>query len=127
MLPSVDGHFYEVASYYEHTPYAQARKRLDRLNFACEGGWEVGRLLKQSYCGGVGSQNCMMRTQTTHCAGLPTVGGGTPMPRMNLLSPFVPVGWRVALFGGLDDDVDVCLEGGRPGGPRVDMLHSVGR
>ncbi|CAH0484585.1 unnamed protein product [Peronospora farinosa] len=79
------------------------------------------------YCGGVGSQNCMMRPQTTHCAGLPTVGGGTPMPRMNLLSPCVPVGWRVALFGGLGDDVDVCLEGGRPGGPRVDMLHSVGR
>ncbi|RQM14511.1 hypothetical protein DD237_006353 [Peronospora effusa] len=45
----VDGHFYEVASYYEHTPYAQARKRLYRLAFACEGGWEVGRLLKQSY------------------------------------------------------------------------------
>ncbi|CAI5714960.1 unnamed protein product [Peronospora effusa] len=52
-------------------------------------------------CGGVGSQNCMMRPQTTHCAGLPTVIGGTPMPRMNLLSPCVPVGWRVALFGGL--------------------------
>ena len=49
VLPSVDGHFYEVASYYEHTPYAQARKRFDRLTFACEGGWEVGRLLKQSY------------------------------------------------------------------------------
>ncbi|CAI5714904.1 unnamed protein product [Peronospora farinosa] len=45
----VDGHFYEVASYYEHTPYAQARWRLYRLTFACEGGWEVGRLLKQSY------------------------------------------------------------------------------
>ena len=38
------------------------------------------------------------------------------MPRMSLLSPCVPVGWRVALFGGLGDDVDVCLEGGRPGG-----------
>ena len=37
------------------------------------------------HCGGVGSQNCMMRPQTTHCAGLPTVGGGTPMPRMDLL------------------------------------------
>ncbi|RMX64602.1 hypothetical protein KXD40_002085 [Peronospora effusa] len=46
---SVDGHFYEVASYYEHTPFAQARKRLYRLTFACEGGWEVGRLRKQSY------------------------------------------------------------------------------
>ena len=27
----------------------------------------------------------------------------------------------------LDEDVDVGLEKGRPGGPRVDMLHSVGQ
>ena len=27
------------------------------------------------------------------------LGGGTPIPRMDLDSPRVPVGWRVALFG----------------------------
>ena len=42
---------------------------------------------------------------------------GTSMPRMDLLSPCVPVGWRVALLGRLGEDVDVGLDRGRPGGP----------
>ena len=37
------------------------------------------------------------------------------MPRMDLLSPCVPVGWRVALLGRLGEDVDVGLDGGLPG------------
>ncbi|CAI5702021.1 unnamed protein product [Peronospora effusa] len=44
LTQDVGGNFYEVASYYEHTPYAQARKRLYRLTFACEGwlgGWST--------------------------------------------------------------------------------------
>ena len=57
------------------------------------------------HCDGVGSQNCVMRPQTTQCAGLPNFGVGTPMPRMDLDSPCVPVGWRVALFGGLGDEM----------------------
>ena len=75
-------------------------------------------------CGRVGYQNCMISPQTTHCAGLPTVGGGTPFLRMDLDSPCVPVGWRVALFGGLSDEVGFGLDGGRLGGPRMDILQS---
>ena len=43
---------------------------------------------------------------------------------MDLVSPCVPVCWRVVLFGGLGDEVDFGLDGGRPGGPRVDILQS---
>ena len=39
-----------------------------------------------------------MRPQTTHCAGLLTSEGGTPMPRIGLLLSCVPVGWRVSLL-----------------------------
>ena len=41
---------------------------------------------------------CVMRPQTTHCAGLLTSEGGTPMPRIGLLLSCVPVGWRVSLL-----------------------------
>ena len=60
----------------------------------------VGR--RKYICGGVGSQNYVWSPQNPHCAGLPTYGGrDTPIPRMDLDPPCVPVGWRVALFGRL--------------------------
>uniref|UniRef100_M4BQ95 Uncharacterized protein n=1 Tax=Hyaloperonospora arabidopsidis (strain Emoy2) TaxID=559515 RepID=M4BQ95_HYAAE len=52
---------------------------------------------------------------------------GTLMPRMDLLSLCVPVGWRVAFLGRLGENADVDLDRGQPGEPRVDMLHSVGQ
>ena len=50
-------------------------------------------------------------------------GGGTPIPRMDLDSPCVPVGWQVALFGRLGlRGRCLGLDRGRPG-PQVDMIH----
>ena len=47
-----------------------------------------------------------------------TGGRGTPIPRMDLDSPCVPVGWRVALFGRLGGRGRCFgLERGRLGAP----------
>ena len=86
-------------------------------------------------CGGVGSQNCVLRPQSTHCVGLK---GGTPIPRMDIDSPRVTVGWRVVLFGilerrgrcfGLERGRRVALSGyvssgGPVGGHWIDSVES---
>ncbi|CAH0517877.1 unnamed protein product [Peronospora belbahrii] len=72
-----------------------------------------------------GFSKLVMRPQATHCAGLPTAGGGTLMPRIDLLSPYVPVGWRVSLFGGLGSDGMSALREVDLEVPRVGF-HSVG-
>ena len=46
-------------------------------------------------------KNYEMIPYTTHCTELSNYGGGTAMPRKGLDSPYVPVIWRVALFGRL--------------------------
>ena len=46
------------------------------------------------------------------------------MPRMDLLSPCVPVGWRVAVFGRLGEDADVDL-GGSSGYASLGGSHSI--
>ena len=52
---------------------------------------------------------------------------GTPIPRMDLDSPCVPVGWRVALSVDSDGEESVYYFGEVDLGPQVDMLHWVGR
>ena len=65
------------------------------------------------------------RTTNTHSAGLPTYGGGTPIPsRVNLGSHLVyPSAWLVLLLVRRRRLKDLVLYGGT-WKPRVDMLHS---
>ena len=57
----------------------------------------------------MGYKNCVMSSNITHSAGLPNYGRETLTPRMDIDPPFVPVSWRVALFGRLGGDVDLGL------------------
>ena len=55
-------------------------------------------------------------------------GGGTPIPRMDLDSPCVPVGWWVALFGRLGQRGRCFnLERGRPGSKWICFTGWAGR
>ena len=66
-------------------------------------------------CGGVGSQNGVMRAQTTHCDGRPTNGVGPPLRIMGL--PHLVYSSTVEIHSSDDaEDALICTKD-----PEVDM------